>query len=155
MTDKQLKFLTNFKEDKIGFSGKTSDSEIKKLVSELKSLNVISEKPNNTTLIITDLISFDKLIELKSLTDFKKWYSEKDKSMVNNSLNNYGDNYGIQSLDGDLKNPKIKNTIAAPINNPATKSLLKNFFSNPWTIGIGLIIIEEIFIGFFRGFLNL
>lgn len=67
-----------------------------------------------------------------------------------------GSTIGTYIQDSYLKKSPIKNKIKAPpINNPATKSSLKKFFSNPWTIGIGLIIIEEIFVGYFRGFLNL
>lgn len=145
MTDKQLTFLTNFKEDTIAFSGKTSDSEIQKLVYDLISLNVISEKPYNKTLIITDLVSFDKLIELKSLSEFKKWYSDKDKIIVDNSLKIYGDNYGIQSSNSDLIKPIIQTKVKTTPKEPPKKSWIEILY---WVIGIivGMSIIYEFFL---------
>lgn len=97
----------------------------------------------------------DKGIELK---DFGKGYLKfiNKESLNNHTTLNYisGDNYGIQSSDGVFKNPTIKQTKEAPISKPPKKSLLKKIYSDPWVIGIGLIIIEEIFIGYLRGLLN-
>ncbi|WP_100616433.1 hypothetical protein [Confluentibacter citreus] len=148
MTDKQLKFLTNFKTDKIAIIGKTSDSEIQELVSDLKSLNLISEKSNSSTLIIIDLISFDKLIELKSLSEFKKWYLDKDKSIYNNFS---GSTIGQLNQSDFLKNQNTEiKQIIQPKTNEKQQNAIISFIEKFWwqiliplVIGIILILIEK------------
>lgn len=147
MTDKQLKELKVFLNDGIYAESKDTDSDISKILSELKSLGLIKKKLNSPTLEIIDLISLEKLIEIKSLSDFKKWYSEKDKSITKN-FNNYGVNNGVQSLDSNFnKSPIKKKVIAEPNNNPEIKSSVQKFLSNSWVISIGILIIEEITLG--------
>ncbi|WP_157209286.1 hypothetical protein [Mariniflexile maritimum] len=82
---------------------------------------------------------------------FEKYYRLKKERMTKNNkpnviAKNYigGDNYGTQSLDRSLKMAKTKQTIAAPINKPVTKSLFKRIYSDPWLIGISLVIIALI-----------
>lgn len=153
MTPEQIKFLIEFKEKRKHAPTKNDSDSVDEVIDFLKSFNIISKKDKSNTLEITDPISLKKLIELKSFSDFENWCSDKDKNIVKN-LNNYGDNYGIQSLESDFKNPIIKQTTEAPISKPPKKSLLKKIYSDPWIIGIGLIIIEEIFVGYLRGLLK-
>lgn len=88
MTTKQIQYLKDFKKNKLATCGKSTDFEIQELVADLKSLNIISEQKNSRTLEITDKISFDKLIDLKSLSEFEKWYLNKDK-IPNQKESNY------------------------------------------------------------------
>lgn len=80
MTDKQIQYLEDFKKNKLAACGKSTDIKIQELIADLKSLNIISEQKNSRTLEITDKISFDKLIDLKSLPEFEKWHLDKDKN---------------------------------------------------------------------------
>ena len=59
-----------------------------------------------------------------------------EKSIVNN---------GILIQDSRLEKSPIKQNInPAPKNNPEKKSLFKRIYSDPWVIGISLIIIAAI-----------
>ena len=116
----------------------------KKLRSKLSSLSRKSEK----------LISFDggtdvwfgngerfKRDCILAKIEFKgiKYLNElenTEKSIVNN---------GILIQDSLLEKSPIKQNInPAPKNNPEKKSLFKRIYSNPWVIGISLIIIAVI-----------
>lgn len=89
MTDKQIQYLEDFKKNKLATCGKSTDFKIQELVADLKSLNIISEKKSSRTLEINDKISFDKLIDLKSLSEFEKWYLNKDKIRKKKKISNY------------------------------------------------------------------
>lgn len=140
MTERQLQFLKQFKKEGITALGKTSPSELHDLVRELKSLSIIATKQTSPTLEITDLLSFEKLIEIESLKDFKKWYSEKDKSIVNNFNNST-----IGQVNQKTEFSRSRNDVKVGTNDKKEKkSQLKKVLSNRWLIGILLTVLAAI-----------
>ncbi|WP_026713829.1 hypothetical protein [Flavobacterium daejeonense] len=123
MTDKQIKYLEDFKKNKLATCGKSTDFEIEELVADLKSLNIISEQKSSRTLKINDKISFDKLIDLKSLSEFEKWHFNKEKSIVYNINDS---TIGQINQSSNFSNTPQTNNITA--NNKAdlkTKTIVK------------------------------
>ncbi|MEL1253983.1 hypothetical protein AAEO57_09360 [Flavobacterium sp. DGU38] len=147
MTESQIKYLKEAEKRNIFVDCKQNDSETDDLIVFLKQYRIISKKLNNNSFEITDGLLFAKLMELKSIPDFKKWYLDKDKSITNN-FNNYGVNNGVQSLDSNFSNSPIKNkVITEPNIKPDKKSSVQKLLSNPWVLLISGIAIEEITLG--------
>lgn len=123
MTDKQIQYLKDFKKNKLATCGKSTDFEIQELVADLKLLNIISEQKNSRTLEITNKISFDKLIDLKSLSEFEKWHLDKDKSIVYNVKDS---TIGQINQSSNFSNtPQTNNITANNKSDLKTKSIIK------------------------------
>ena len=87
MTEQILNELKRFKENGIYPFHDDLLPEMRRMLIELKSLNIVGNKNGLPTLEIIDLILLEKLIELKSMSDFKIWLDKKDKNITNNFSN--------------------------------------------------------------------
>ncbi|WBX71786.1 hypothetical protein [Tenacibaculum retecalamus] len=88
MTPKQLEYLRYVTKSNILVHAKQNNTDINELIVFLKSYKIISKKENSNSFEISDGVMFDKLLELKSIDEFKLWYSQKDKNTFNNDFRN-------------------------------------------------------------------
>lgn len=140
MTEKQLIELERFLEDGIYAETKDTDSDIIKLLSMLKSLGLIKKKLNSPTLEIIDLISFEKLIELKSISDFKKWYSDKDKNITNFDFSGSTIGQFNQSDDLSILKTEIKQVIHPSAKEKQQNAIISFVVKFWWQILIPLLV---------------
>lgn len=85
MTESQINFLKEVKESNNIVDHKSHEKNISDLINFLKSYKIISKK-NKNSVEVSDGFLFHKLMDIKSMSDFEKWYSDKDKSIVNNDF---------------------------------------------------------------------
>jgi hypothetical protein len=90
-----------------------------------------------------------KAKKLGGYLEYEKYIEKKD--LENNGLNinienlNQGDNNGVLIQGSRLEKSLIKQKInPAPKNTPEKKSLFKRVYSDPWVIGISLLIIAAL-----------
>lgn len=142
MTDQLLNELRKFKKEGIYPFSKDLLPEMSDTINDLKSLNIIKHKNNSPTLEIIDLISFEKIIELKSLTEFKEWYSNKDRSITNNFNNSTVGQINQSSEKMNFKGPIKQKTVHKSAKELNTNSWIE---ISAWIIGIivGILAIYE------------
>lgn len=71
-----------------------------------------------------------------------------DTQQITKTLNFNGNNYGIVGQDSRFENIPINiKTNDIPSKNPVTKSRLITILSNPWFVGITLVVLAAIFNG--------
>lgn len=85
MTESQINFLKEVKESNNIVDHKSHEKNISDLINFLKSYKIISKK-NKNSFEVSDGFLFCKLLDMKSMSDFGKWYSDKDKSVINNDF---------------------------------------------------------------------
>jgi hypothetical protein len=127
---------------------KSTDSErefFENLVSAISSFGVVrnffkSEGVNGWFSLTKEGLKLKELGGFSEYNTFMEKESKKVSSIHNETV--YGDKIQDSSFR-DFK-PIKKQTNAAPINKPEQKSLLKKIYTSPWTIGIALLIIEEV-----------
>lgn len=120
MTPKQLEYLRYVTKSNILVHTKQNNTDIYELIVFLKSYKIISKKENSNSFEVSDGFMFDKLLELKSIHEFKLWYSQKEKS-INNDFRNSTIGQVNQSSTV-LSNTKLNNRTKS------SKVALKNGF---------------------------
>ncbi|MEZ7494518.1 hypothetical protein QO206_03410 [Leeuwenhoekiella aequorea] len=116
------------------------EKELQNTLSKLKNFGILSLNKNSYSVLNFKLLSkFIELQDFEKLAEYIENPNELEngiKSIVNN---------GILIQDSRLEKSPIKQNInPAPKNNPEKKSLFNRIYSNPWVIGISLIIIAAI-----------
>ncbi len=124
MTTTQLKYLKEFKKSNIPSSTKQSSEDINELILFLKSYNIIHKK--SSSFEISDGFLFDKLLELKSIPDFKLWYSQKDKVIFNNDYRN--STIGQINQSSTLPNNSLSNNLVKNSKVDSSKNFLIKFW---------------------------
>lgn len=87
----------------------------------------------------------EKGFEAKKFNSYQEYIDKHKETAKTNIINVTNSTIGQVNQDSNFSSSpnKIK-TQAAPINKPGKKSLLKKIYSSPWTIGLVLLIIEEV-----------
>jgi len=118
--------------------------EVTSLLKEYDFINIVPNTSGYFKLSQNGFLAKEKGGYFKYIDFIKN--KELESKTSNIIAENYiaGDNFGTQYLERSFNKPKIKQTIAAPINKPVTKSLFKRIYSDPWLIGISLAILALI-----------
>lgn len=124
MTTTQLEYLKKIKKSNIPSDTKQTPKEIDELILFLKSYNIIHKK--SSSFEISNGFLLDKLLELKSIPDFKLWYSQKDKIIFNNDYRN--STIGQINQSSTLHNNSLSNNLTKNSKVDSSKIFLIKFW---------------------------
>jgi len=130
MTESQINFLKEVKESNNIVDHKSHEKNISDLINFLKSYKIISKK-NTNSFEVSDGFLFHKLLDVKSMSDFEKWYSHKDKFIVSNDFS--GATIGQFNQSDFLKIDKTEiKQITPPKTNEKQYILIVSFIVKFW-----------------------